>query len=82
MEIQPDGVITDGLVPRALPLAGSGQTLTRVLARPDLASHHPVARGLLLVHALGHDLIDRTLDERRRDRLTPSTPDRRSATTA
>ena len=29
---------------------------------------------LFLVHALGHDLVDRTLDERRRDRLTPSTP--------
>jgi hypothetical protein len=29
---------------------------------------------LFLVHALGHDLIDRTLDERRGDRLTPSTP--------
>jgi hypothetical protein len=28
---------------------------------------------LLLVHALGHDLVDRTLHERRRDRLTPST---------
>jgi hypothetical protein len=29
---------------------------------------------LSLVHAFGHDLIDRALDERRRDRLTPSTP--------
>src|SRR3954449_10968986 len=29
---------------------------------------------LFLVHALGHDLVDRTLNERRRDRLTPSTP--------
>src|SRR3954466_13151610 len=29
---------------------------------------------LFLVHALGHDLVDRTLDERGRDRLTPSTP--------
>ena len=29
---------------------------------------------LFLVHALGHDLIDRTLDERRGDRLTASTP--------
>jgi hypothetical protein len=28
---------------------------------------------LFLVHALGHDLVDCTLDERRRDRLTPST---------
>jgi hypothetical protein len=26
---------------------------------------------LFLIHALGHDLVDRTLDERRRDRLTP-----------
>ena len=26
---------------------------------------------LFLIHALGHDLIDRTLDERRGDRLTP-----------
>ena len=29
---------------------------------------------LFLIHALGHDLIDRTLDERSRDRLTLSTP--------
>ena len=29
---------------------------------------------LFLVRALGHDLVDRTLNERRRDRLTPSTP--------
>jgi hypothetical protein len=29
---------------------------------------------LFLIHSLGHDLVDRTLDERRRDRLTPSTP--------
>src|SRR4051794_20504100 len=29
---------------------------------------------LSLVHALGHDLVNRTLDERRRDRLTLSTP--------
>jgi hypothetical protein len=29
---------------------------------------------LFLVHALGHDLVDRTLDERSRDRLTPSMP--------
>jgi hypothetical protein len=29
---------------------------------------------LFLVHALGHDLVNRTLDERSRDRLTPSTP--------
>ena|ERR1700733_10662053 len=29
---------------------------------------------LFLVHAPCNDLIDRTLDERRRDRLTPSTP--------
>src|SRR3954454_9668868 len=28
---------------------------------------------LFLVHALGHDLVDRTLDEGRRDRLIPST---------
>jgi hypothetical protein len=29
---------------------------------------------LFLIHALGHDLVDRNLDERRRDWLTPSTP--------
>jgi len=29
---------------------------------------------LFLVHALGHDLVDRTLNERRCDRLTPSAP--------
>src|SRR3954465_165003 len=29
---------------------------------------------LFLVHALGHDLVDRTLDECRRDRLIPSPP--------
>src|SRR6202044_3970881 len=29
---------------------------------------------LFLVHALGHDLVDRTLDERSRDRFTPSMP--------
>ena len=29
---------------------------------------------LFLIHALGHDLVDRALDERSRDRLTPSTP--------
>src|SRR3954471_20078812 len=29
---------------------------------------------LFLVHALGHDLIDRTLHERRRDRLTAPAP--------
>src|SRR3954465_15686221 len=29
---------------------------------------------LFLVHALGHDLVDRTLNERRRDRLATSTP--------
>jgi hypothetical protein len=29
---------------------------------------------LFLIHSLGRDLIDRTLDERSRDRLTPSTP--------
>ena len=29
---------------------------------------------LFLVHALGHDLVDRTLDERCRDRFTTSTP--------
>ena len=35
----------------------------------------PVPAHLLsLVHALGHDLVNRTLDERRRDRLTASTP--------
>jgi hypothetical protein len=36
---------------------------------------HPVPAHLLfLIHALSHDLINRTLDERSRDRLTPSTP--------
>src|SRR3954451_1479796 len=35
----------------------------------------PVPAHLLsLVHALGHDLVNRTLDERGRDRLTTSTP--------
>jgi hypothetical protein len=35
----------------------------------------PVPAHLLrLIHSLVHDLIDRTLNERRRDRLTPSTP--------
>jgi hypothetical protein len=29
---------------------------------------------LFLVHALGHDLVDRTFNERRRDRLATSTP--------
>jgi hypothetical protein len=29
---------------------------------------------LCFIHALGHDLINRALDERRRDRLTWSTP--------
>jgi hypothetical protein len=32
---------------------------------------------LFLVHALGHNLVDRTFNERRRDRLT--TPRRRAA---
>src|SRR4051812_44130917 len=36
---------------------------------------HPVPAHLLfLVHALGHDLVDRTFDKRRRDRLATSTP--------
>src|SRR3954469_21346381 len=30
---------------------------------------------LFLVHALGHDLVDRTFDKRRRGRLVTSTPD-------
>jgi hypothetical protein len=36
---------------------------------------HPVPAHLLfLVHALGDDLVDRTLDERRRDRFAVPTP--------
>jgi hypothetical protein len=36
---------------------------------------HPVPAHLLfLVHSLGDDLVDRTLDERRRDRFAVPTP--------
>ena len=34
---------------------------------------------LFLVHTLGHDLVDRTLDERRGDRLIAPSPGRRSS---
>ena len=39
-----------------------------------LRSRSVPAHLLFLVHALCNDLINRTLNERRRDRLTPSTP--------
>ena len=59
--------MTEGILKRIVQHGGTN--VEKGLHRRPVPAHL-----LLLVHALGHDFVDCTLDECRQDRLTPSTP--------
>src|SRR3954454_3736158 len=61
--------LTEGVLERAVQHGGAH--VEEGLHRRSVPAHL-----LCLVHALGHDLIDRALHERRRDRITTPTPGR------
>ena len=58
--------IAEGILERLVQHGGTN--IEKVLHGRPVPAHL-----LFLVHALCHDLVDRTLDERRRNRLIPST---------